>query len=137
MKQIKDREKLPALRIGEEAINNARAKFQDGTPEREFFENLLVARLPYTLISSLTGIPHGDVRDMATGKKQYTEEAKQKLCGQINKLIDRGLDIGVYPCSDMAVIGPVTTVLLQAMANESRFNKAKHLLEQHGLLKAQ
>lgn len=137
MKQINERQKLPALRIGEDAINNARFKFPHGTQEREFFENLLVARLPYTLLASLTGIPHADIRDMVTGKKPYTDETKQKLCVQINKLIERGLDLGIYPCSDMAVIGPMTTVLLQSMANEARFNKAKQLLEQHGLLKAQ
>lgn len=137
MKQIKERNKLPSLRIGEDAINNARYKFPHGTQEREFFENLLVARLPYSLLASLTGIPHGDIRDMVTGKKPYTEVAKKKLCVSVNKLIERGLDVGVYPCSDMAVIGPMTNVLLQSMSNEARFNKAKQLLEQHGVLKAQ
>lgn len=136
MREVKEREKMPALRIGEDSVNHARATYAEGTPERELFENVLAARIPYALMSQLTGLDHSAIRDMVTGRKKYTDEAKEKLCGSVNKLIDHGLNIGVYPCSDLAVIQPLTTVLLNSMANESRFNKAKQLLIQSGVLPA-
>lgn len=136
MREVKEREKMPALRIGDDAITHARSKFQVGTPERELFENVLAARIPYALMASLTGIDHGAVRDMVTGRKNYTDEAKEKLCGSVNKLIDHGLELGVYPCSDLAVIQPLTNVLLNSMANEKRFQKAKQLLIDAGVLPA-
>ena len=137
MRTLKEREKMPALRIGEESINHVRSKYADGTPEREFFENVLLARIPYALIAKLSNLPHTDVRDMVTGRKAYTDDARVILCEKINKLVDKGLDIGIYPCSDLAVIDPMTTVLLSSMANERRFEIAKQKLIEAGLMPAQ
>lgn len=124
MKTLKEREKMPALRIGDDSINHARGKFAEGTAEREVFENVLLSRMPYTLISYLTDIPHGDVRDMLTGRKKYTDEAYEKICGHINQLIERGLDLGIYPCTDLAVVQPATDLLLSFMVTENKLNKA-------------
>lgn len=136
MRELKEREKMPSLRIGEDSINHARSRYAEGTPERELFENFLTGRIPYALIAHVTGLNHGDIRDMITGRKNYTDDAREKLCGPVNKLIDYGLTIGVYPCSDLAVIQPLTDVLLKSMANEQRYNKAKTLLINAGILPA-
>lgn len=137
MRVLKEREKMPALRIGEDSIAHVRAKYNDGSPEREFFENVLLARIPYALLAKLTQLPHTDVRDMITGRKNYTDEAKTLLCEKMNKLVDYGLDTGVYPCSDLAVIEPLTTVLLQSMANAKRLEQAKIVLANAGLIPQQ
>lgn len=137
MRVLKEREKMPALRIGEDSIAHVRAKYNDGSPEREFFENVLLARIPYALLAKLTQLPHTDVRDMITGRKNYTDEAKTLLCEKMNKLVDYGLDHGVYPCSDLAVIEPLTTVLLQSMANAKRLDQAKIVLANAGLIPQQ
>lgn len=136
MRQLPEREKMPALRIGEESIAHVRSKYPEGTPEREFFENVLLARIPYALIARITTLSHTDVRDMTTGRKAYTPEAKVAMCEKFNKLINYGLDKGVYPCSDLAVIEPLTTVLLESMANARRFELAKGKLIAAGLLPA-
>lgn len=101
------------------------------------FQNVLLARIPYALLAKLTQLPHTDVRDMITGRKNYTDEAKTLLCEKMNKLVDYGLDNGVYPCSDLAVIEPLTTVLLQSMANAKRLDQAKIVLANAGLIPQQ
>lgn len=124
MKQIKEREKMPALRISDDSVNHVRSKYAEGSAEREVFENVLLARIPYALISHLTGIPHADVRDMVTGRKLYTPDAKEKICDQVNQLIERGLDLGLYPCADLAVIQPATDLLLSYMVSENKLARA-------------
>lgn len=124
MKTLQEREKMPALRISDDSINHARNKYEEGTEEREVFENVLLARMPYALISYLTDLPHGDIRDMLTGRKNYTPEAREKICGHVNKLVERGLDLGIYPCADLAVVQPVTELLLSSMVTENKLTKA-------------
>lgn len=133
MKELKEREKMPALRISEDAILTARNKFGDGTLEREFFETVLLARIPYALISRLSGIDHNSARDMITGRKAYTPDARD-VFGKLNRLFNAGVDAGIYPCSDLAVIEPVTNVLLSQMATAKRYEIAKAKLVELGVL---
>lgn len=136
MKQLKEREKMPALRISEDAVLNARQTFPEGTVERDFFENVYMARIPYALIARLANLSHADVRDMVTGRKKYTDETRDTLCVKVNRLIDKGLDLGLYPCSDLAVIEPLTMTLLSSMANERRCEAMKQKMIEAGLLPA-
>lgn len=136
-KQLKERAKMPALRISDESVNNVRSKYADGTPEREFFENVLLARMPYALIGKLANMPHGEVRDMITGRKAYSDTARVTLCEKLNQLVDKGLDLGLYPCSDLAVIEPMTMVLLKSLANEKRVALATQKLMDAGLIPQQ
>lgn len=123
MNNQQERTKHSALRIGDDSAAHARAKYAEGTPERDLFENVYTARLPYALMAKLSEIPHTDIRDMVTGRKTYSPLAKERLCGPLNKLIDKGLELGIFPCSDLAVVEPVTMLLLSQMATEQKLNK--------------
>lgn len=116
---LKQREKMPALRISADTIEAAKTKFGEDSEEYIWLDNLVLARMPFAVISKLADFDHNMVRDMLTGRRAYTDEVKVKM-RQVNKLINRGLDVGVFPCSDLAVIEPLTTTLLRCMLLEKQ-----------------
>lgn len=124
--EVKEREKLPVFRMSQDTIANARIKFGAESEEFAWLDNVVQARIPFVLIGELTQHKSEQIRDMLSGRRSYTDEAKAKM-RQINKLINRGLDEGLFPCTDLAVIKPVAMTLLRCMLLE----KQNELLKQN------
>lgn len=118
-RELKEREKMPAFKLNPETVTNARVKFGPDSEEFTWLENVVLAKMPFVLLGKLTQLDKNQARDMLTGRRSYTEEGKQKM-RQINKLIDRGLEEGIYPCADLAVVEPVTMTLLRCMLLEKK-----------------
>lgn len=124
-RELKEREKMPALRISADTIASAKAKFGEDSEEFMWLDNIVLARMPFAVLSKLTNIDHNQLRDMLTGRRTYTEETKIAV-RQLNKLIDNGLELGVFPCNDLAVVEPLTTTLLRCMLLEKQNEQLKN-----------
>lgn len=124
-RETKEREKMPVFRMSQETIANARIKFGAESEEFTWLDNVATARIPFVLLGDLTQQKPEQIRDMLSGRRSYTDEGRAKM-RQANKLIERGLDVGLFPCSDLAVIKPVAMTLLRCMLLE----KQNELLKQ-------
>lgn len=118
-RELKEREKMPAFKLSPETVANARVKFGPDSDEFVWLENVVLAKMPFALLGKLTQMDKNQIRDMLTGRRTYTDEGHQKM-QQFNKLIDRGLNEGVFPCADLAVVEPVTMTLLRCMLLEKQ-----------------
>ena len=118
-RELKEREKMPAFKLSPETVANARVKFGADSEEFTWLENVVLAKMPFVLLGKLTQLNKDQVRDMLTGRRGYTDEGREKM-RKFNKLIERGLDEGIYPCADLAVVEPVTMTLLRCMLLEKQ-----------------
>lgn len=128
-RELKEREKMPAFKLNPETLANAKIKFGADSEEFAWLDCVVTAKMPFALLGKLTQMDKDKIRDMLTGRRTYTDEGRKKM-RQFHKLIERGLDEGVYPCADLAVVEPLTMTLLRCMLLEKQNEMFKKQIPQ-------
>lgn len=112
-----EKKKIMALRISPNTIQEVCDKAGKDSPEYQFIVTLKDANVPYAVLSNIFDMPADTLRNLITYRKKYEDDVqRERICVKFKKVLDRALDEGLLPCSDVAVVEPILRLTLRVMA---------------------
>ena len=116
-----EKKKIVSLRISPKTIEEVRSKAGDESLEYQFIETLKDSNVPYSILSNILDIPADNLRNCITYRRKYDDETqRERVCVKFKKVLDRAMDEGLLPCSDIAVVEPIIRLTLRVMALGNR-----------------
>lgn len=116
-----EKKKIVSLRINPKTIEEVRVKAGEQSVEYHFIKTLKDSNVPYSILSNILDIPADNLRNCITYRRKYDDEAqRERVCVKFKKVLDRAMDEGLLPCSDIAVVEPIIRLTLRVMALGNR-----------------
>nr|DAL10809.1 MAG TPA_asm: hypothetical protein [Caudoviricetes sp.]DAP70088.1 MAG TPA: hypothetical protein [Caudoviricetes sp.] len=116
-----EKKKIVSLRISPKTIEEVREKAGEQSVEYQFIKTLKDSNVPYSILSNILDIPADNLRNCITYRRKYEDESqRERVCVKFKKVLDRAMDEGLLPCSDIAVVEPIIRLTLRVMALGNR-----------------
>ena len=112
-----EKKRIISLRISPKTVEEVKAKAGEDSVEYQFLTTLKEANVPYSILSNILNVPQNHLRDCITYRRKYESDAqKEMVCVKFKKVLDRAMDEGLLPCTDVAVVEPLLRLTLRVMA---------------------
>jgi len=112
--------KVMRLRISEKTIAEIKTKAGEDSLEYKFIETLVQAQVPFSIVAKILNADQSQVRDYITYRRKYPEDMKDLICVRFKKVLDYALDLGLLPCTDIAVVKPIIELTIKLMGHGIR-----------------
>lgn len=117
MSEVLEKKRVIGLRINQKTIDEVRMKAGPDSIEYQFLITLKESNVPYAVLSNMLGLPQDTIRNLVTYRRKYEDDAqRERICVKFKKVLDRALDEGLLPCTDVAVVEPILRLTLRVMA---------------------